>query len=76
MEKGEDGAVGGKRAVLRCVCGHKILCEVQPGGDGMGFLAFFDGEPKSESYGQRVRSCPGCGKRLGLPVLLREKQPG
>ena len=75
MEKGEHGAGGGRRAVLRCVCGRRILCEVQPEGDGMGFLVFFDGESKSENYGQRVRSCPGCGNQLGLPVLHREKRP-
>jgi hypothetical protein len=58
--------------VLRCVCGHRILCEVQPEGECIGFLIFFDGKPTGETYGQRVESCPGCGEQLGLPVLYRE----
>jgi hypothetical protein len=56
---------------LRCVCGHSILCEVQPEGEHIGFLVFFDGEPTSETYGQRVKSCPHCGEQLGLPLLYR-----
>jgi hypothetical protein len=42
----------------------------------IGFLVFFDGEPTSETYGQRVKSCPGCGKQLGLSVLYLENRPG
>lgn len=76
LEKGEDGAGGGKRAVLSCVCERRILCEVQPEGEHIGFLVFFDGEPTSETYGQRVKSCPGCGKQLGLSVLYLENRPG
>jgi hypothetical protein len=26
-----------------------------------GFLVFFDNEPKSETYGQQIESCPTCG---------------
>jgi hypothetical protein len=64
-------------ARLRCVCGHGILCEVRPGGEHIGYLAFFDDEPtSSETYGQRVESCPGCGEQLGLPLFLRKDQPG
>ena len=62
--------------MLRCVCGHRILCEVQPEGECIGFPAFFDGKPTSETYGQRVKSCSGCGEQLGLPVLYRENRPG
>ena len=62
---------GSERATLRCVCGYAILCEVQPAGEYIGFLAFFDGEPTSEIYGQRVKGCPSCGEHLGLPMLSR-----
>jgi hypothetical protein len=43
---------------LHCRCGHGILCEVQPEGERIGFLAFFDDEPTSETYAQRIKSCP------------------
>jgi hypothetical protein len=56
---------------LRCMCGHSISCEVQPEGERIGFLAFFDDEPTSETYGHRVKSCPRCGEQLGLPLLYR-----
>jgi hypothetical protein len=56
---------------LRCMCGHSILCEVQPEGERIGFLAFFDDEPTSETYGHRVKSCPRCDEQLGLPLLYR-----
>ena len=58
-------------AKLRCVCGHGILCEVRPGGKHIGFLAFFDDEPMSATYGQRVERCPNCGEQLGLPLFFR-----
>ncbi len=75
MEKGEDGA-GGGRAVLRCVCDRRILCQVQPEGEHIGFLVFVDDEPTSETYGQRIKSCPGCGEQLGLPMLYRINRQG
>jgi hypothetical protein len=71
LEKGEDGAGGGNRAMLRCVCDRRILCEVQPEGEHIGFLAFFDDEPTSETYGRRIKYCPHCGVQLGLPLLYR-----
>jgi hypothetical protein len=76
LDKGEDGARGGNRAVLRCVCDRRILCAVQPEGEYIGFLVFFDGEPTSEIYEERVKNCPGCDKQLGLSVLYLENQPG
>ena len=72
METGKRDAGGGSgRTALRCVCGHTILCEVQPGGERIGFLVFLDGEPTSKTCGQRVKNCPRCGEKLGLPVLYR-----
>ena len=76
MEKSEDGAGEDNHAVLRCVCDRRILCGVQPEGEHIGFLVFLDGEPTSETHGQRVKSCPGCGEQLGLSVLYREDRPG
>ncbi len=62
--------------MLRCVCGYAILCEVQPEGERIGFLAFFDDEPTSETRGRRVKDCPSCGEQLGLPVLYRVNRSG
>jgi len=39
-------------------------------GERLGVLHFFDDEPKSATYGQRVEDCPGCGERLGLLALF------
>ena len=75
LEKDEEGAGGGNRAVLRCTCGYSVLCEVQPAGERIGFLAFFDDEPASETYGERLKSCPRCGEQLGLPLLYRINRP-
>lgn len=69
MQDGEEE--GTTEAKLRCVCGHSILCEVRSGGERIGYLAFFDDEPKSETCGQRVERCPGCGEQLGLPLFFR-----
>lgn len=66
----------GNQAMLRCECGHAVLCEVQPEGERIGFLAFFDDEPASETHGRRVRECPTCGQQLGLPVLYRVNRSG
>ena len=76
MEKDEHGAGGDGRVALRCVCGYRISCEVQPAGERIGYLAFFDNEPTSETYGERVKSCPRCGEQLGLPLLYRINRPG
>ena len=39
-------------------------------GGRLGFLHFFDDEPKSATYGQHIEECPGCGERLGLLALF------
>jgi hypothetical protein len=56
-------------AALRCACGYGILCALSREGERLGFLAFFDGEPTSETYTERVGSCPGCGEQLGALTL-------
>jgi len=60
---------------LRCGCGHEILCEVRRAGEHLGFLAFFDAESRSETYGERVEHCPGCGEQLELPMLFAKNRP-
>jgi DNA-directed RNA polymerase subunit RPC12/RpoP len=61
---------------LQCRCGHAILCKVRRLGECLGSLVFFDGEKASETYQERVVSCPGCGERLGLVVFFVQNQPG
>ncbi len=55
---------------LLCACAYRILCEVRREGERLGFLVFFDGEKASETYQERVESCPRCGERLGLVVFF------
>lgn len=55
---------------LCCPCGYAILCEVRRLVERMGTVAFFDGESTSETYGERVRNCPGCGEQLEFLTLL------
>jgi hypothetical protein len=57
-------------AALRCGCGHGIHCEVRRAGEHLGFLVFVDDEPTSETCGERIESCPGCGEQLGFPMLF------
>jgi len=38
-------------------------------------LAFFDDEPSSSTYGERIEHCPGCGQRLVIHNLLPKKSP-
>ena len=55
-------------ALLYCECGHWIWSELwwkEPGH----VLLYFDDMEKSETYGERVTHCPGCGQRLRNGVL-------
>jgi DNA-directed RNA polymerase subunit RPC12/RpoP len=63
-------------AKLRCVCGHRIVSEVWPSGKHIGYLAFFDDEPTSGIYRQRVKSCPSCGEQIGFSMLHRKNRSG
>jgi hypothetical protein len=58
-----------KATRLLCECGHNICCAVRQEGERLGFLVFSDDEPKSETLGERIRECPGCGERLRLLTL-------
>ncbi len=63
-----------------CSCVHSILCvvvgeesrrgELPPGLRRLGYVRFFDDEPESKTFGQRVEACPGCDKELGLAALF------
>jgi hypothetical protein len=75
LEKGEHGAGRGSSVALSCACGYSISCEVHPEGERIGYLAFFDDEPASEAFGERIESCPRCGQQLGLPLLYRINRP-
>ena len=57
-------------ATLQCPCGYAILCEVRSLMECLGAAVFFDDESKSETYGERIESCPGCGKQLEFLSLL------
>jgi hypothetical protein len=76
LEEDNHDVGGGERAALRCVCGHRILCEVWPEGERIGSLVFFDDEPTNETYRQRITSCLGCGEQLGLPMFFLKKGLG
>jgi hypothetical protein len=56
-------------AALRCACSYEIVCEVRPEGQRIGTLDFFDAGRQSGTQLERVTSCPGCGRRLGLHLL-------
>jgi hypothetical protein len=71
MKEGET-----TEAKLRCICGHRVACKVQSVGERIGFLAFFDDEPTSETHGWRVKSCPSCGEQLGLAPLYPKNRWG
>jgi hypothetical protein len=57
-----------------CACTYPILCEVQKEGGRLGSLKFFDDGSESETRGERVSRCPGCGRKLELH-LLRAQPP-
>lgn len=56
-------------AILYCECGHKIWSELwwkEPGH----VLLFFDDLETSETYGERVTHCPGCGQQVRRGLLI------
>ena len=60
----------GEAITLQCPCGYAILCEVRSLMERLGAAVFFDDEPTSETYGEQVKSCPGCGEQLAFLTLL------
>ncbi len=61
-------------ATLQCPCGYALLCEVRSLAERLGVVVFFDDEPTSEAYSERVESCPGCGEQLEFLTLLLRNQ--
>jgi hypothetical protein len=70
------GRMAEQAAVLRCACGHGILGEMLREGERLGTVAFFDDEEASETHGERVQWCPGCGQRLEVQTLLAKTSQG
>jgi hypothetical protein len=69
-DPGAGGTVHGlERRSVHCVCTYPILCEVRREGRRLGFPVFFDDGPESETRGERVSGCPGCGRTLGIHLL-------
>jgi hypothetical protein len=63
-------------AVVRCACGHGILSEVLRKGERLATVAFFDEEEASETHGEQLQWCPGCGQRLAVHTLLPRTSQG
>ena len=55
---------------LRCLCSYSIGVVLLDAGEQLCIITFFDGEPTSQTYDERVRECPSCGERLELHRLL------
>jgi hypothetical protein len=55
---------------LRCLCSYAIAVVLLDAGEQLCTITFYDGEPTSKTYDERVRECPSCGERLGLHRLL------
>lgn len=60
----------GELVALRCPCGRDILCAVRYLGERLGTPVFFDNVPTSETYAERIESCPRCGEHLEFLMLL------
>ena len=62
-------------ASLRCSCGYGVRCEAWHDREGLGGLVFIDDEEVSETRGERVGRCPGCGRLIDLHSLLTQSRP-
>jgi hypothetical protein len=63
----------GELVEMRCLCSYPISVVLLGAGEQLSTITFFDGEPMSETYDERVRECPSCSERLGLHRLLPRK---
>ena len=62
---------------MRCLCSYPISVVLLGAGEQLSTITFFDDEPMSETYDERVRECPSCSERLGLHRLLsRSREEG
>jgi hypothetical protein len=57
--------------VVYCICAHKIRFEVRYEDDWV-HIGFFDDMETSETYGEEITQCPGCG---GLSFAERLLEP-
>lgn len=55
-------------ALLYCECGHCVWSELW-WKESRHVLLFFDGLETSETYGERITSCPGCDWQLRSVTL-------
>jgi hypothetical protein len=58
--------------VIYCSCGHKLWCEARFEEEDLLRLIFFDNVESSETYGEQITQCPGCG---GLSFAERLLEP-
>jgi hypothetical protein len=63
-----------EEAALLCPCAYRIFCVVRRESERLGSLVFFDDDPTSQTHGERIHECPGCGERLGLLLLSAQNQ--
>ena len=56
--------------LIYCSCGYKLWCEARFDDEDLLRLIFFDNEETSETYGERITLCPGCGGRSFVARLL------
>jgi hypothetical protein len=63
----EEAGRGEPMALLYCDCGHWIWSEIW--WKEKKELLFFDDLETSETYGERVTHCPGCGRELERGLL-------
>ncbi len=62
-------------ATAYCGCGYEIWSELWWRESGYA-LAFSDGLKTSETRGERITYCPGCGRRLERGVLRPTRDDG
>lgn len=58
-------------AILYCRCGHKIWSELW-WKETEHVSLFFDDLETSETYGEHVTHCPGCGQQIRSGLLASE----
>lgn len=69
-ERAKDEQMLEELVAMRCLCSYAISVALVEAGDQLCTIIYFDGEPMSETYDERLRECPSCSERLGLHRLL------
>ena len=60
---------------LICACTRCIFCKMSHEGKRLGAVLFFNDGLASETCGERIEFCSGCGEKLGGRVLLAGNSP-